>query len=95
MQDIVPSGSKISRSMLLLDVAYVCYWQERLTGFNAGDNLVYLWLDSSPQGGVDWLLSIVRFVKRDQVQACVQAALLWSCLLISLELLAMPTICMK
>ena len=74
LQDIVPSGSKISRSMLLLDVAYVCYWQERLTGFNAGDNLVYLWLDSSPQGGVDWLLSIMRFVKRDQVQACVQAA---------------------
>ena len=35
---------------------------------------MYLWADSSPQGGVDWLLSTVMTVRASSVVSCWEAA---------------------
>ena len=33
---------------------------------------VYLWCDSSPQAGVDWLLSIIDYIAEDHLEECHQ-----------------------
>ena len=67
----MPSGSALSRKQILVDAAYCCYWRDLLTNH---EGPLYLWADSSPQGGVDWLLSIVSYIKRTDLQDCAEAA---------------------
>ena len=69
-----PSATTLRKGMLLLDMAYMCHWQEQLLNFTQGQNILYFWLDSSPQGGVDWLLSIMRFISRPDLRRCKKAA---------------------
>ena len=67
----IPSGGSLSRRQLLVDAAYACYWRDLLLQH---DGPLYLWADSSPQGGVDWLLSIVALIRKDDLEAVVEAA---------------------
>ena len=67
----VPSGSTLSRKQLLVDAAYSCFWRDLLQQHRGP---MYVWADSSPQGGFDWLLSIVSLVKREDLQEVVQSA---------------------
>ena len=67
----VPSAASLSRAQLLVDMAYCCYWQNKLESMKGP---LFIWLDSSPQGGVDWLLSVLRYVPDASLQAAVSAA---------------------
>ena len=60
----IPSGPALSRKQLTVDAAYSCYWSTLL---QEHDVPVYVWADSSPQGGVDWLLSIACLIKRQDL----------------------------
>ena len=71
MEVKIPSGSTLSRKQLFVDAAYSCYWRDLLRE-HVGP--LYLWADSSPQGGSDWLLSIVSMVKQEELEAVAQAA---------------------
>ena len=66
----IPSGGSLSRRQLLVDAAYACYWRDLLLDH---DGPLYLWADSSPQGGVDWLLSIVSLIGKDDLEAVAAA----------------------
>lgn len=68
-----PCDSQIQRSQVLIDSALCKYFAEEV--FNEEPlGFLYLWADSSPQGGTDWLLSIVRIIPQKHVSACVAAA---------------------
>ena len=66
-----PSASALSRKQILVDAAWSCYWADLL---NQHRGPIFLWADSSPQGGVDWLLSIVSLVKEDDLERTARAA---------------------
>lgn len=67
----IPHRSTVGRHLVQVDAALCCHWRQRLI---QSDDVVYLWADSSPQGGVDWLLSIVQLIKASDLEACAQAA---------------------
>ena len=67
----LPSGSVLSRRQLVVDCAFACFWRQLLADH---DGCVYLWADSSPQGGVDWLLSIIVLIKRENLEEVAEAA---------------------
>ena len=52
-----------------LDAAFALMFREVMDG-NSGP--IYLWCDSSPQGGVDWLLSIFDYVLDSELPKCFQ-----------------------
>ena len=66
-----PSAASISRSQVLVDSALCCLWAEAFMNF---DGCLYLWADASPQGGVDWLLSLVRQIDGAVLGDCVEAS---------------------
>ncbi|CAE7204740.1 unnamed protein product [Symbiodinium sp. CCMP2592] len=72
----IPSGASLQRAQLLVDTAYMYFWQEKLMSLSQGhcQNVIYLWLDSSPQGGTDWLLSIMKILRRKDLHRCKTAA---------------------
>jgi len=65
----VPSSATLSRHQLRIDAALCCLWQQRLLGTG---NVLYVWADSSPQAGVDWLLSIVQIIPSTSLIECAQ-----------------------
>ncbi|OLP77241.1 hypothetical protein AK812_SmicGene42716 [Symbiodinium microadriaticum] len=67
----LPSGSVLSRRQLVVDCAFACFWRQLLADH---DGCLYLWADSSPQGGVDWLLSIIVLIKRENLEEVAEAA---------------------
>ncbi|CAE7285429.1 HERC1, partial [Symbiodinium sp. KB8] len=67
----VPSAASLSRAQLLVDLTYCCYWQKKLESMRGS---MFIWLDASPQGGVDWLLSVLRYVPDTSLRAAVSAA---------------------
>ena len=67
----IPSGSTLSRRQILVDAAYSCFWRSRLQEHTGP---LYLWADSSPQGGVDWLLSIVSLIRQEDMESVVAAS---------------------
>ena len=67
----LPSGSSLSRKQIFVDSAFCCHWREILAKHRGP---IYVWADSSPQGGVDWLLSIIRIIKQEQLETVVDAA---------------------
>ena len=64
MMKSAPSGGRISESQVRVDAALSLLWRERLAE-HVGP--VYLWLDSSPQCGHDWLLSMFDMVAQSEV----------------------------
>ena len=54
-----PSAASICRSQILVDAATRTYFAQTFATF---DGVLYLWADSSPQGHVDWLLSLLRAI---------------------------------
>lgn len=69
----LPSASQISESQFQIDAAFCCFWKDRFQEL-AKDCVIYMWADSSPQGGTDWLLSMMRVISGKHLQACVEAA---------------------
>ncbi len=65
---VMDAGS-ISRSQLFVDAALCRFWMSRWG--EAGP--LWMWADSSPQAGTDWLLSVVQFIAEADVVECVQA----------------------
>ena len=66
-----PDASMVSRAQVEVDSALCGYWKSE---FKANDYIVWLWADSSPQAGLDWLMSMFRLVKATELESCVQAA---------------------
>ena len=60
----VPSGGPISHAQLNIDTAFALV---RGRNFADSSGPLYLWCDSSPQMGADWLLSICDMVTVDQL----------------------------
>ena len=67
----VLSGSSLSKNQLYIDAAFCSYWRERYA-FESGP--VYIWADSSPQAGANWLLSMVLSIRADVLQETAKAA---------------------
>ena len=61
----------ISRSQISIDAALCCYFRQV---FESDAWLLFLFADSSPQGGLDWLISMCRMIKLQDLRACVEAA---------------------
>ena len=69
-----PSATSLSRKQLWVDSAYSCFWRDLLAKHANGQGPVYVWADSSPQGGVDWLLSILSLIDVAKLEQCAAAA---------------------
>jgi hypothetical protein len=67
----VPSGSTLSKNQLYIDAMLCRYWRER---FAADSGPLYIWADSSPQAGANWLLSMVLSIRSDQLLETAKAA---------------------
>ena len=65
-----PSAATISRYRLHLDVAYMQLMQEKHRDLNERSGIYLAMMDSSPQGGRDWLLHEYSFIS----DACLVAA---------------------
>ena len=67
----MPSGPSLSRKQILVDAAYCCFWRDVLA---KQEGPIYLWCDASPQGGVEWLLSIINCIEKADLPKCTQPA---------------------
>lgn len=65
------SAAQLSRSQLQVDAAFLCWWKDRM--LQAGTGPIYLWMDSSPQGGSDWLLTMMDVIDSEHVWECAEA----------------------
>ncbi len=65
------SGSSLSKNQLYIDAMLCSYWRER---FASDSGPVYIWADSSPQAGANWLLSMVLSIRADELQETAKAA---------------------
>ena len=80
----IPSPAVISRAQIRIDAALCGFWKERFAAwmenthvsFNpaSSDLCVFLWADSSPQAGTDWLLTQMRIIPPGKLSSCVAAA---------------------
>ena len=62
----IPSATVLCRAQLRMDAAWCCYWRQRLArGGEQGP--LYLWADSSPQGGQDYLLSTLMGIDASEL----------------------------
>lgn len=66
------SAATLSKSQLLADCALSAVWADFFRKDHLGP--IYLWADSSPQGGFDWFLSMARIIRADRLQEAVHAA---------------------
>ena len=69
----LPGAFAISRSQIQIGAAFCCFWKEKFESFST-NCAVYMWADSSPQGSVDWLLSMMRVIEEKDLVAFAQAA---------------------
>ena len=69
----LPDSGTISRSQITIDTAFCCWWQRQFERCSS-DCHVFVWADSSPQGGTDWLLSMIRLIEGRHLRECVGAA---------------------
>ena len=65
----LPGAFAISRSQIQIGAAFCCFWKEKFESFSA-NCAVYMWADSSPQGGVDGLLSMMRVIEEKDLAFC-------------------------
>ena len=82
----IPSSAVISRSQIRIDGALCGYWKEKIKSWMENTNAAlvhgpspsqvcfFLWADSSPQAGTDWLLSQLRIIPPGKLPLCVAAA---------------------
>jgi hypothetical protein len=56
---------------VVVDAALCTWWQSALAQH---DGPIYLWADSSPQAGADWLLSIAMLIRGDDLLSLADAA---------------------
>ena len=63
---MLPGRTRISESQLKIDAALCTYFAREFFAKSIGH--LYLWADSSPQGGTDWLLSMLRIVPQEQLE---------------------------
>lgn len=70
----LPSASSLARGQILADAALCCFWRSRFAERKSPLGPMYIWADSSPQAGEDWLLSIALFIQREDLEACFEAA---------------------
>ena len=70
----LPSASQISESQIQIDAALCSYFKRKFEAWSEGNCCVYMWADSSPQGGTDWLMSMMRIIEGSKLAGCVQAA---------------------
>ena len=69
----VPHKSTLSRCQVRVDMMYSLFWRDYLSDFKG---LAFAWVDSSPQGGTDWLIALIRVIRADDVNKCFEAACL-------------------
>lgn len=67
----VPGSSTISKRQVQVDAALCCFWRRRLVH---EDNSLFLWADSSPQAGSDWLMSLMLIIKSTELWQCLQSS---------------------
>ena len=59
-----------SRDQIKIDTAYCAYWKKVCA---ADSGPIYLWADSSPQLGTDWLLSTALWIRDENLLECMDA----------------------
>lgn len=67
----VLSAATLSRKQIEVDSSYCCFWRDR---FESHKGPIYVYADSSPQAGSDYLLSIVTLIDDCKLPDCMQAA---------------------
>ena len=65
-------GSMLSKRQINVDSAFCLMMKRHWVCQNGGP--IYLWADSSPQAGVDWLLSTSLFIDGSNLAGCVESA---------------------
>ena len=69
------SGSTISRSQVHLDSAFALYYRDVWQEMCSKQGPIYVFTDSSPQLGTDWLMSICDYVSADSLLQAFHCAL--------------------
>lgn len=64
------SGSSISRYQVILDASFAMVFREMML---QRDGPIYLWADSSPQAGHDFLLSVFDQIASDKLVQCLES----------------------
>lgn len=67
----VLSAATLSQKQIEVDSSYCCFWRDR---FESHKGPIYVYADSSPQAGSDYLLSIVTLIDDCKLPDCMQAA---------------------
>ena len=66
------SGATLCKRQINVDSAFCLMMKRHWVCQNGGP--IYLWADSSPQAGVDWLLSTSLFIDGSNLAGCVESA---------------------
>ena len=66
-----PSGSLLARHQMSVDLAFILFWRERAIFQN---QWMFMWADSSPQAGADWLLSSYDCIAFHRMRSCFEVA---------------------
>ena len=70
----VPSDTTLRRARLLLDASFCVHMAERFKSLLVDDGVLFLWMDSSPQARVDWLLSMAVVLPGSQLHSAVTSS---------------------
>ncbi|CAE7229370.1 unnamed protein product [Symbiodinium sp. CCMP2456] len=67
----LPSKTTLARASTYLDIAYLLYCQKK---WGESEHVTFMWADSSPQSGRDWLMSMMTACPRGKIaEACAAA----------------------
>ena len=70
----LPSATTLSRAQLLIDAAFCSFIKTKLQLCHFSDMFTYMFADSSPQAGNDWLLATCQMIAAQDLLPCIQAA---------------------
>ena len=72
----LPGAATLSKKQVQLDAALCSHWQDAFTRCR---HAVYVWADSSPQAGEDYLMSVLLLIPEPDLVACMESChMLWS-----------------
>ena len=71
VQTRIPSKTTMSRGSVYLDMAYLLYCQDK---WKQDRHLMFMWADSSPQSGRNWLMSMATPGRADKILEAASAA---------------------
>ena len=71
VQTRIPSKTTMSRGSVCLDMAYLLYCQDK---WKQDRHLMFMWADSSPQSGRNWLMSMATTGRADKILEAASAA---------------------